>query len=242
MKKIKNIYKSKEFAEAWDKRLLEEDLLRTKVMYPVLFKNLNLKNKKVLDVGCGNGVMLPELVKRGPSKVSAFDISKYLVGIARKRNPSVDFSIQDLTKSLKFRSNEFDVVFCFNVLMEFTNVANAIFELKRIVKRKGEIRLVLAHPLYNLFVNDPAVSKQSTAERLQRYRLNESFNVTTIPGYSDFKVYRRPISFYVNHFINAGLTIKHMQEIYVSKAVAKSREKYKKRLNFPMFLYFVLEK
>ena len=238
----RKIYQSKEFSIAWDKHQREkEDVLRTRLMNKILLKELNyLKGKIVLDAGCGNGFFIKSLQNLKPKKLFAFDISETLNGIVKKENLDMEIKTADLLEKLPYKNNQFDVTVCYNVLMDLPKIENAIKELARITKK--ELHIVIVHPLYNLFFNDKKAQEETTTQRLQRYTKEEHLEVSTIPGYENFIVYRRPISDYVNSFMKSNLIIEKMLEVPINEEVSKVVMKYKERIGVPVFIYFKLRK
>lgn len=104
-----------------------------------LIKDYKLKpGSKVLDVGCGKGYLLYEMLKIIPNlKVYGFDISSY----ALKKN----FKLKNLKifkhtaeKKIPYKSNSFDLVISINTLhnLEIFNLETAITEINRVGKKK----------------------------------------------------------------------------------------------------------
>ena len=68
----------------------------------------NVRGKKILDVGCGPGLYASLLIKKG-AVVKGMDISKELIGIAKKEAPAAEFIIGDAER-LPYKNSEFDIV------------------------------------------------------------------------------------------------------------------------------------
>ena len=70
-----------------------------------------IKNKKVLDYGCGNGVHTGWLAEEA-DRIVAIDISQQSLDIAKRRvkKENAEFLVMDC-ENLKFENNSFDVVF-----------------------------------------------------------------------------------------------------------------------------------
>jgi ubiquinone/menaquinone biosynthesis C-methylase UbiE len=108
------------------------------------------KNIKVLDVGCGTGVYVDELVKRGFS-VYGLDISKEMVErsllrIEESKKTYVRLSVGD-AELLPFKENFFDLIISVGVLEYLPSEINALSEFKRLLKPSG----ILIFTLPNLF-------------------------------------------------------------------------------------------
>lgn len=104
-----------------------------------LIKNYKLKSgSKILDVGCGKGYLLFELLKIIPDlNIIGFDVSGY----ALKRN----FKIKNLKvfkrraeKPFPYKKNSFDLVISINTLhnLKVFNLEESIREINRVGKKK----------------------------------------------------------------------------------------------------------
>ena len=93
---------------------------------------IDFKNKRVLDIGCGSGRTTRELQKRG-ANIEACDI-------VDGRNPEYknSFSFNITGKdSLNFLDNSFDIVMNFDVLEHVENDLNFVNEMYRVLKPGG---------------------------------------------------------------------------------------------------------
>jgi SAM-dependent methyltransferase len=103
-----------------------------------LCKFYNLKNNaKILDVGCGKGFFLKDLINYNSSfKVYGVDISKYAI---KNAHPDIKSSIKlsNATK-LEWKDNYFDLVVSFNTLHNLYNydLYKSLKEIERVGKKK----------------------------------------------------------------------------------------------------------
>ena len=96
----------------------------------------DLHGKRVLDAGCGTGVVAVELAKRG-AQVLAVDLSATLIGLARERQPAdiggghIDFEVGDMAA---LATGEFDHVLAMDSLIHY-DVEDGIRVLARLAPR-----------------------------------------------------------------------------------------------------------
>ena len=112
---------------------------------------------RILDVGCGPGIILEEMVARGHHG-TGIDLSREMVNEAnarlKKYNAGAEPSCsQGNVESLPFQSESMDVVLCLGVLMYLQDERKAISELSRVLKKGGIAVVVLTNLLKigNLF-------------------------------------------------------------------------------------------
>jgi ubiquinone/menaquinone biosynthesis C-methylase UbiE len=89
---------------------------------------------KILDVGCGDGV-LSEFIKKRNNYIG-MDISKSLIKRAKKRYKGFNFMVADAA-NIPFKNNTFDIVVCSEVLEHTLSPKKIIKELWRVLKENG---------------------------------------------------------------------------------------------------------
>ncbi len=94
----------------------------------------NVKGKEVLDYGCGSGLYLKVLIKRGAS-VKGFDISEEMLKIARKKFPKLDLRLGS-GYNIPFRE-KFDLVVAPLVLHYIDDWDKVFREVSRVLKKNG---------------------------------------------------------------------------------------------------------
>lgn len=133
--KAKRFFRETDYPEYWTQkvRALYED-----VLLDYFVESLEIKRgEKVLEVGTGEGRLIPKVVEKGASYVG-IDISDRML---RKAEDRVSKSIQrfvDLVVSdaehLPFRDNYFDKVFCFATFFFIPNKGGALEEISRVTR------------------------------------------------------------------------------------------------------------
>lgn len=76
------------------------------------------EGSKVLDIGCGDGVLGEKLIREKKCQVYGVDLDEIAVKEARRRGLKTD--ILDINDGLPFKDKSFDIVIC-NELLEFVN-------------------------------------------------------------------------------------------------------------------------
>lgn len=88
-----------------------------------------IRGKTVLDVGCGDGLLLEHLMNKGFS-VTGIDISSAAIAIAKQRGVSCRQG--DITETLPYESNAFDNVALIDVLEHVFEPGNVLREACRV--------------------------------------------------------------------------------------------------------------
>ncbi len=95
---------------------------------------------RVLDIGCGSGVFTAFLQDTGFDVVGV-DISQRAVRYARQRYPGIRFEAVSVEHGLSFKNEEFDVVWCSEVLEHLFDVGAALTEINRVLPLGGKFVL-----------------------------------------------------------------------------------------------------
>lgn len=99
----------------------------------------------VLDVACGTGDMVVELLKQG-CIVTGVDLSEEMLAIAKVKAPTATYMIAD-AESLPFEDAAFDTVTCAFGVRNFVHLEQGLQEMLRVLKPGGRmVVLELATP------------------------------------------------------------------------------------------------
>ena len=105
-----------------------------------LFTQIDVNNiKKILEVGCGIGVISSYLAEKHTCKVVGIDLDSKQIKKAKKKNLEneyLGFNIADVTR-LTFEDKEFDIILSFDVLHHIPNWNQALHEISRVLKPEG---------------------------------------------------------------------------------------------------------
>ncbi len=142
IKKIRDDYDL--IAKEWDLSRNRASKLKTNLISEIK------EGDKVLDIGCGNALMLPFILDKG-AYYAGIDISEKLIKIASEKyteeikQGKAEFVVGQAT-NLSFRDNEFDFVISFAVLQHIPSreLQEKFFqEIKRVSKSNAKIKIIV---------------------------------------------------------------------------------------------------
>ncbi|MFA6537249.1 MAG: class I SAM-dependent methyltransferase [Patescibacteria group bacterium] len=112
-----------------------------KTLYKIICQPIPLeyRGKKILDLGCGNGLFLYNLQKYGKFEVCGVEMSDFAAEQARTKL-GLDVRTGTLANNV-FLDNFFDIITLNHVLEHLPNPREILLELKRILKSGGVIML-----------------------------------------------------------------------------------------------------
>ena len=131
-------------AREWDLSRNRASKLKTNLIFSIEPEN------KVLDVGCGNALMLPFILEKG-AFYFGLDISEKLIEIARKKylkeieQEKAELVVGQAT-NLPFENNEFDFVISFAVLHHIPSKefqGKFFEEIKRVSKSNAKVKIIV---------------------------------------------------------------------------------------------------
>jgi SAM-dependent methyltransferase len=108
----------------------------------------NLRQKRVLDAGCGTGRHAVRMHAEG-ALVTAIDPNPAMLDIARAKHPGIDWRAGALT-SLGVGTAAFDVALCALVLEHLDDLGPPLRELHRALAPGGTLVLSVFHPWFLL--------------------------------------------------------------------------------------------
>ena len=102
----------------------------------VLKKYALNKNSKILDAGCGTGLVGIQLKKYGYLNIEGVDFSQSMLDLV-PQNIYKKIKKIDLNKPLKFKNNIYDIVMCVGTFTYGHVKPHALDEIIRITRNKG---------------------------------------------------------------------------------------------------------
>ena len=130
----------------------------------VLKKYALNKNSKILDAGCGTGLVGIQLKKYGYLNIEGVDFSQSMLDLV-PQNIYQKIEKIDLNKPLKFKNNIYDVVMCVGTFTYGHVKPHALDEIIRITKNKGLICFTVNEGIYEEYEFDKKI-KELTNNKL----------------------------------------------------------------------------
>ncbi len=135
-----------------------EEFLReieyTKEFRKKIYEKVGLKNaRRVLEVGCRQGIISQELRNETEAQITAIDSDHINIANASEKIKGIEF-YREVADKLSMRDDSFDIVFCHYYFIWKPKPFGVLMELKRVVKEGGYI-VALAEPDYLGWVENP---------------------------------------------------------------------------------------
>jgi SAM-dependent methyltransferase len=126
----------------------------TRTVRNQLYRRVNLlRAERVLDVGCGTGVITEEMAARCKGQVIGVDIDPAMIAFAQDHGGRAQYRVGD-AHQLDFPDGHFDVVACHFLLMWLSDPALAVREMARVTRPGGAV-LACAEPDYGGRIDYP---------------------------------------------------------------------------------------
>ena len=136
------------------------------------------KNCKILDAGCGTGLVGIELKKYGYSNIEGVDFSQSMLDLVPQGIYKKIEKI-DLNKPLKFKDNIYDVLMCVGTFTYGHVKSKTLDELIRITKNKGLICFTINEGIYEEYTFDKKIKELSDTKTWKVKEFFKSDYITT---------------------------------------------------------------
>lgn len=214
------------------------------VVIPGVMRLLNLKDgSKLLDLGCGTGVLARQLKEN--RDYLGIDVSPGLIDEAKRfdKKPNHEYLVRDVTKPLAIPQDFTHAV----LILSLQNMRDPVSAIKITADhliQHGILIIVLNHPCFRI----PRQSSWETDEKnkLQYRRINRYLSpleipITMHPSKHNSPVtwsYHLPLSAYTKMLRDSGFLIENIEEWTSDKKSEGSahRQEDRARNEFPLFL------
>ena len=189
----------------------------------------DVKGLRVLDAGCGDGLVARLLASRG-AEVCAVDISAPLVELGRAKDPyhSIDYRVHDLSGPLPDLEKSFDLVVSHFVLNDVPDYAGFVRTLSAVCRGGGRAIFSINNP-YSAVLREKATGYFATGESVIYQGLAQK-------GVEVY-YYHRTMEEYIEVFRKYGFLLRSLKDINPDPD-ALNRDRWK-TIPFLMVLEFV---
>lgn len=206
----------------------------------------DVRGKKILDLGCGEGGYARELAKRN-AEVVAVDCSEYAIGYAEEQATglSIQHFIRNSNDLYGIEDGTFDIVLCSMMLMDCEDLKGTIRETARVLKPSGRMFASILHPCFN-GNHSEGIGRQGEGinrEVVVKNYFSPSFWEAPLPKGETSVIWRhRTLEEYVKAFVQNGLTIVDLNEPQSTKEQAEISTAIAWLQKIPLFLFWEVVK
>lgn len=130
-----------EWAAAYDADVESEGYIAPELASDYVLKHLSgisMADARVLDAGCGTGLVGRHLARRGARHIDGVDLSPGMLDVARRlAGVYEELTTADLAQRLDIASGSYDALTCVGTLTQGHVGPDALDELRRVVKAGG---------------------------------------------------------------------------------------------------------
>lgn len=243
MTKIQNIYDNEKFfhdyKEMRDNKLNANNLIEIPTMLSML---PDVKDKTILDIGCGEGEMARLFAERGAKKVLGLDISQNMINLAKKQNKYDNVSFELLAmENIDTLTEKYDIVFSSLAVHYVEDFEKLMKDISNLLNKDGTLLFSQEHP---------NVLAPNFHKEMKKYLLIDDKRYYLISDYNNLGQrsmtwnvegvikYHRNFSYIINNILNAGMMLLEVQESVASKEAIELIPKYKYQNDRPFFAFF----
>lgn len=244
-----NIYDNEEFFKGYQDMRNDKSVISTNdlIEIPQLFELIgDLKDKAILDIGCGTGGHDRKLIELGAKSVLGIDISEKMIEEAKKETNSEKIEYQVLSmNNLDKIDKKFDLVvssLAIHYVEDYDNLCKKVYNL---LNDGGYFIFSHGHPMdsapiLNNYENNFVIINDKKYFLLSDYN-NEGKRISHwfVDG---VETYHRNMSHLVNGLIDAGFTIERLNESYVTDEALKIKPKLIEQKDHSYYVYIKAKK
>ncbi|MEI6242926.1 MAG: class I SAM-dependent methyltransferase [Chlamydiota bacterium] len=241
-------------AEFWAKNIHEGmDTFRDLFSLPAFLTFIgDIKDKKILDVACGEGNNTRMFAKQG-ANIIGVDFSEKMLQIAQEEEKKKPLGIKYYNASWSnlslFKDESFDIVLSTMALMVWHGYEDALKEFYRVLKPNGELFFSIIHPCfltpgYTTLKDEHGVSTHRVVSNYFKegpweftWTLSKKADKSDGQPFTSMS-YHRTISTYINNLLKVGFMLKEIREPQPSDEACERNQRLKiSRDVAPSFLF-----
>ena len=234
----------KNAAAMYEKRQIGADPCFEYVLRPTFNKVFaRLKHtpiKSILEVGCGTGQLVQELVEHGESLVG-IDISSNSIEIARQhsRHHKIKLHCTSVEKLASETKEAYDVIYSNMVLNNVEDLNPHLVAQNHLLKPNGTAIHALPHPCFYPQIKTSFPKEVFEYQNVSAidFPLKLHGNEKELPA--PITYYHRPLSCYIDNFVKIGWTLQSLLEPMPDK---DDKQHFERPWTLPGFIVFVCKK
>lgn len=216
---------------------------------PALIKMIgNVKDKIILDMGCGFGDHAEKLSKQKFKRLFGFDKCKKFIKLAKEKNiPNTEFYTGDMNKRLKYPDSFFDIVYSSLAVHYIKDLRKLFKEVKRVLKKDGIFCFSTGHPIFNI-INETdkhiiGVEKINGKQNINGNYFDERKKEIDLGSLGKVKLFNYTFETLIKSGLKNGLElIDYVDALPIKKAKKLNPLKYKLTTTLPTFILFKFRK
>ncbi|MEK6951832.1 MAG: class I SAM-dependent methyltransferase [Nanoarchaeota archaeon] len=213
----------------------------------------NIKDKRILDLGCGFGDHAKKYIENGAKEVIGLDISKELIKMTKNRNiERTSFKVCDLNNKLPFPKDSFDIITSSLTISYIKNLDGLFREVSRVLKNNGLFIFSTGNPVFDSAIKRKVEGKYEYilgVKKISEFKreiygnyFDESLRETDLGKGKLVKLYPRTYETIIKMFLKNNFELVDYLDarpIKYSKKINPS--KYELTSKMPTFCFFKLK-
>lgn len=115
-------------------------------LFTEMISHTEIKNKSILDIGCGTGRHWKEILDHKPLKLTGIDNSHEMTGKLKKKFKDAKVIVSDKIPVEEFADSVFDVIISTLTIGHIKDIDQYFKDWNRILKENGEVIITDFHP------------------------------------------------------------------------------------------------
>jgi len=230
-------------AEDWVAHADENDYRNT-LLLPLTLELLgDVRGRRILDMGCGEGGYTRELAARG-ARVVGVDGSPRLVAVANERaaraGQDIEYVCANASSLGPILSDSFDIVLAAMVLMDVEDYRGAVEQAWRVLAPGGTLLMSITHPCFSAPTSQWI---RTESGELRYFAVDRYFERTVWEDRITDRFRRpalrrhRPLEDYVGPLLERGFLLQDFREPSATAEQVGKSERLRRLTRVPYFLF-----